>query len=757
MVKILLRKLMVAPAVLLAYGSAYSQADTSKLQEVSLKDLLNARVVTAAKVSQELQQAPATIVVVTKEQIRSRGYQSLLDVMHDLPDVKVDDKIYSGIRNNFTIRGTHGSEKFVILLNGVSISSPSGEGMPIMENYPVHLAEQIEVVYGPASALYGANATSGVINIITKKPSKNALQAEASLTGGTHGYTNSTIFLAKKIRDGVDFVIAGQYSYDKGADYSKLYSDDPMLSVAGYTSGTVNTIFGPMTPVTPMRAKYEAPMEASNVYASLRLDNFSFSVFRNDFKLPTAFGNNTSNALYNKEAYMAQNITNATASYRTSIDKLTSATSFMVSQYNLQPSSNYRNLYTGMEPAYKYSTNTMIRLEEQLDYKANNKWNLSTGIAYEHYNGVPQSADLTSPVNTKEYIKGSYVGTQAYYRPEGLAAQFYYVKYHNIGGYVQTQYSPSEKLNFTIGSRYDFNSRYGSAVSPRLGLVYRPTENTTIKVLYGNAFFAPSASTSYVQYGSFYTTDSGRSYRSSFLHLPNPGLKPVTSKNVELNVRQDLSNNFVVTADIYYTFLKGLLHFSDDNATTKLYNNNFNGIPVDYIEVFTNNNRQMNYGGSIQLNWKYSAGKLKIHSYGSVSYVDGKVEKGLEEKNEDEKDIELDFISHFMARLGTDLRLGKFTCSPRLTLMGEQHISGIQDTTGRVIKRQSIPGYALLNVSLRYNATKKVSVYVNVSNALNQRYRNVGFNMDLNNPNTDLFYGQRQDPIRIMGGLNISL
>src|SRR5439155_10241885 len=140
-------------------------------ENLSLKELLNIKVTTASRTTENLEKAPATVMVITEEQIKVRGYQSLLDVMYDLPDVKVDDKIYSGIRNTFTVRGTQGQEKFVIMLDGNRISSPSGEAMPVMENYPVNLAEQIEIVYGPASALYGADAVSGVINIISKKSS----------------------------------------------------------------------------------------------------------------------------------------------------------------------------------------------------------------------------------------------------------------------------------------------------------------------------------------------------------------------------------------------------------------------------------------------------------------------------------------------------------------------------------------------------------------------------------------------------------
>ncbi len=753
MKKLYTKIIFAGMAVIASYGAVYSQADTAKLESFSLKELLSMKVTTASKTLQELGLTPASMVLVTKEQIKMRGYLSLLDVMYDLPDVKVDDKIYSGIRNSFTVRGTQGSEKFIILLDGIAISSPSGEAMPIMENYPVHLAEQIEVVYGPASALYGANAVSGVINIITKKaiPGKE-LHAEVSSATSSTGYTNSTLLLTKKLGNEASLIISGQYYYDKQPDYSKLYKDDSLMSISSHTKGIFNTIYGPVTPVTPVTPKYEAPLEAYNIYAALRFQDFSFSYFRNSTRVPTAYGNNTSNAVYNKNVFMEQNVSTANATYKKSLDKLTSTTSFTASEYNLDPQSNYRNLYTAMEPAYKYSTCSMTKIEEQLDYKASRKLAFTSGAGYENYYSIPQSADLDAPVDRKDYIHGSYLGTINHNDPDGLETIFYAIRYYNAGAYLQGQYSPSNKLDITMGARYDYNSRYGGSFNPRLGIVFKPLEKTTVKLLYGSAFLAPSPSDSYVQYGSFDTQDSGKTYHSYFLHLPNPGLKPILSHNAEINIRHYISNNLSVTLDGYYTMLSGLHVFANDNTSTHLYNNQFNGIPVDYVEVFVNQDKQKNYGGSLQLNWKHNAGNIKFNSVLSVSYVNGVIESG----DHMIKKAALDFISPVMVHIGTDIKAGRFSLAPRLIIMGEQHIAGFADTTGSVNKRQTIAGYALLNVSARYTSKKGLSFFANVTNALNQHYRSVGFNMDTNNKNTELFYGQPEEPIRLVAGFNVA-
>jgi outer membrane receptor protein involved in Fe transport len=531
-----------------------------------------------------------------------------------------------------------------------------------------------------------------------------------------------------------------------------VWSDDTLVSNSSLKTGMFNTIFGPMSPETPVSPEYSAPLEAWNVFVALRTNNFSLSYFRNSTSVPTAYGNNTSNAVFNKDVTMIQSVGTWNATYRRTFGKFTTSSMLTASEYNLDPRTNYRNLYTGMEPGYKYSTTSMVKLEELVNFKASEKLGITAGVGYESYNSVPQSGDLKRPVDKDSYLAGNYIGTESYYRPEGLAAQFYHIKFTNAGAYFQTQYSPVKNMHFTVGARYDVNSRYGSTFNPRLGLVYKPFEKTTIKVLYGSAFLAPSPSDAYVHYGSFDTQDSGRTYHSYFLHLPNPGLKPITSKNFEVNIRQYITENMSFSVNGYYNALSNLYAFADDNETTKLYNNQFNGIPVDYVEVFVNRGKQRNYGGSLQVNWNASIGNVDLHSYGSVSYADG-VRKSVEPGG---KDMELDFISHFITRIGTDIKAGNFTCSPRLLILSDQHITGIGDETGSIIKRQALPGYALLNFSVRYTVKKGLSCFANVTNALDQRYRSVGFNMDLNNPNTELLYGQPQDPARVMAGISLA-
>ncbi|HXB43706.1 MAG TPA: TonB-dependent receptor [Puia sp.] len=739
--------------LMIASGSVRSQTDTSNLEALSLKDLLNIKITTASMTNQELDKAPATVIVITEEQIKMRGYTSLLDVLKDLPDMKVDDKLYALSLNNFTMRGVPGQDKFILLLDGVRISSPTNEAMPIFENYPVNLAQQIEVVYGPASALYGADAVSGVINIITKKnASGKSILIDASTAIGMYGQTNNALFIAKKLGDHANLIVSGQYFYDQQPDYTKLYAkQDSLFSPASLKSGTFNTIYGPMTPNTTVNPNYGAPMSAFNVFAALHLDDFSIAVFCNYARTPLSFSDNANNNVFNNNVYAGQHINMANASYKKSFANITSTSTLMSSAYLLDPKTNSRTSYSNMEPSYLYSSGAMIKLEEQVDWKIDEKLNFTGGAGFSSYYSVPSAGGLEEPVDKNSYTSGEYQGTETINRPEGLPALFNILRYNNIGTYFQTQYAPADKLNFTLGARYDVNSRYGNTLNPRLGVVYKPFSQTTIKALYGSAFLAPSPIDTYENFGSFDTPDSGRTYHSNFMHLPNPGLKPITSHNLELSIRQYATDNFSITLDGYYTLLTNLHTIADDNKSTHLYNNSFAGATVDYVEVTVNEGKQKSYGGSLQLNYKNSIGSAKLNSYASLSYTGGTVNSTAGQL------AQLEYISPFIIHIGTDLKAGKFTFSPRLTILGKQHLTGFSDTTSAIMRRQTIAGYALLNLSLRYSLAKKYSIFVNIHNALNQNYRSVGEDMDLTKKTTEIFYGQHEDPISVMAGFSFNI
>ena len=153
------------------------------LATATIEDLMNIVVTTASRASEGLADAPARLQVVTAAQIERRGYRSVLDVLKDLADFKVDLAGNVDYPAQLAVQGTSGADLVVLLLDGIRVSSPTNEPLPMMANYPVHNARQVEIVYGPASALYGADAFSAVINIISKDVAESPGLAVANSVG----------------------------------------------------------------------------------------------------------------------------------------------------------------------------------------------------------------------------------------------------------------------------------------------------------------------------------------------------------------------------------------------------------------------------------------------------------------------------------------------------------------------------------------------------------------------------------------------
>lgn len=157
-------------AAMLCMGSTFANAQTASDGDL----LLNEVVVSAAGYEQKITDAPASISVVTQEELKRKPYSSLVDAVSDLEGVDVGETSDKTGQRTISIRGM-GSDNTLVLINGRRQSNHgdiypnSFQGNQYNHLPPLDAVERIEVIRGPASTLYGADAMGGVINIITKK------------------------------------------------------------------------------------------------------------------------------------------------------------------------------------------------------------------------------------------------------------------------------------------------------------------------------------------------------------------------------------------------------------------------------------------------------------------------------------------------------------------------------------------------------------------------------------------------------------
>lgn len=141
-------------------------------------------VVTAARMAQTADQSLASVSVITRADIEREQPQDVLDALNALPGVEITRQGGYGKLSSVFLRGTN-SNQVLVLVDGVPVGSVTS-GAASWEFIPIDLIQRIEVVRGPLSSLYGANAVGGVIQIFTRA-AEHRREADASVSGGTYG------------------------------------------------------------------------------------------------------------------------------------------------------------------------------------------------------------------------------------------------------------------------------------------------------------------------------------------------------------------------------------------------------------------------------------------------------------------------------------------------------------------------------------------------------------------------------------------
>jgi vitamin B12 transporter len=173
-------KLVLVAAVNAAFANilAGQQPDTARVAPM---------VITATRVPISRDESPATVDIITGDQLRLRGITSLSTALEALPGVSFARTGSFGGNTSLFLRG--GESKYVkVLIDGVPVNDPGGAidfGSLTTDN-----VERIEVVRGPASVLYGADAVTGVIQIFTRR-GRGSARTVVSARGGSYGTTDA--------------------------------------------------------------------------------------------------------------------------------------------------------------------------------------------------------------------------------------------------------------------------------------------------------------------------------------------------------------------------------------------------------------------------------------------------------------------------------------------------------------------------------------------------------------------------------------
>lgn len=494
-------------ACLLVASSAQGAEPTLKLKkllDLSLEDLMNTVVVTTvSKVPEKLKDAPATVRVITAKQIHERGYLTLQEALADLPGLQFRN--IQGFNSYVFMRGVPSQNNLIqVLVDGVQINELQSGGFYGGGQYNLGNVERIEVVYGPASVLYGTHAVSGIVNIITKAPKDLDGTRASVLLGqlGTQLYDFSTGYHDADRQRGAS--LSGRLAKTQMAELGGAAGDgnwsNQMENFDNDVSFDGKVVDGDTTLGFTFQDKNASRATARRTAGTLFEDH--------DVDWHIRFFNAWAKNVHELDKDLSLH---STLYYR-------NATVMDDSQPTIQRASGaslgYRERY--------YRPNEQVGLESQLDWRVATDLNLTGGVVLER-------EWLAQNFSRSRSLSAELAAPQPVEPPQ--------TRNELTSLYLQGQYQLATHLAATLGLRHDSSSAYGDVNTPRAGLVYN-RDRLTAKLLYTEAFRAPRP---------WDYTDG----------LGNAALNPEQMKSLELALGLALDDRLRVDLSLFRNKLQG--------------------------------------------------------------------------------------------------------------------------------------------------------------------------------------------------------
>ena len=446
----------VCLALVAAASLSAQTADPRDLTVLTLEELMELKievVSSASKFAQEVTSAPASISIVTGEEIRRFGHRTLKDVLDSIRGLyTTDDRNYSyaGVRG-FARPGDYNT-RVLLLIDGHRVNDPLYDMARIGEDLllDVESIDRVEFIRGPGSSLYGTNAFFGVINVITRK----GWQQEGIRVDVERGSLD-----AWRGRVG-----AGR-RFDNGADLS--------LSISALDAQGHPTLYFPEfdSPDTNFGAVRNLDAEQSrHVFGSLSFGRFSVrgGYGERSKQVPTAsYGSTFGDTRF--ETRDAQGL--AEVAYDGALGR--GWTGVARASYD-------RYAYSGDYPTpYDDSVSVLYRDSGEVDWLSG-ELTLNRRVAARHL--LTTGVEWRRPLRQ---LQRAYDDFDVYVDDSR--------KTYTWGAYVQDEVTLLSHVRLNAGTRVDYFDSFGTQVTPRGALIYQPVPQTAFKLLHGRAFRAPNA------------------------------------------------------------------------------------------------------------------------------------------------------------------------------------------------------------------------------------------------------------------------
>jgi outer membrane receptor for ferrienterochelin and colicins len=403
---------------LLMPSNLKAEHDLDALLSLDLDALSNVTVSVASKREEKISAAPSVVNVITAKEIEMFGARNLIDVLNRATSIQFTNSLLFA-NNTLSLRGQnvqHYSNRMLFLINGRPFrdSLTGGQNMPLFMGFPISQIEKIEIIRGPGSVLYGSNAFSGVVDIITKTPEIGE-SFSASTSYGSDQYF-STEFSATKA--GKDWNMMGATKTQNSNDgwgmnivdatntagvVRRDDSDHSFTGVLNYKNFTMNVFNG--------------NVDQNGVLTSLPADKF----INHHWFVDTGYEHEISddwsaniNATYNRVTFTDTG--NSSRQYSNDIITELMLTGKLADNVNLLLGANYENQDGKTAGEARFYHAQSFGSYSQIDYKPVDWLKLVAGVQMNKPDGIKKdfSPRLAAIVNFNEHWGAKLMYGQAF-------------------------------------------------------------------------------------------------------------------------------------------------------------------------------------------------------------------------------------------------------------------------------------------------------------------------------------------------------
>jgi len=498
--------------------------DDLDLFEMSLEELMNVEIVSASKKSESLFDAPASSYSITREEIDKSGSTSIPEALRLCPGIIVREMTNGnydihvrGFDNPVRIatRGSHVNYQTLLMIDNRPVFNYTYGGI-LWEALPIDLidVERIEIVRGPNAPLYGPNAVTGVINIITRETDSEGWYGKANVQYGTPQTLIGNVAVGNQFNDKTSVIVSGNYQDRQRHDdlYYSFTSDQFLESVDGI-------------------------LNADKIYpdTELALEKFGANVFLNHTLNDNILFDVTVGAHQAESQKKFRNDSTALGFNSMSNQYL----NFVSNIYGV----NTKVSYTRGYDRFSYEDNPLVALEFDsriIDVVVDYNWQVSDKLQIR-----PLFNFQSATYDDTEYVDSGLLG--------GLFNRE--VTLGGIAGSVRADYQFTDNWRLVGSVRADqFAKPDDVYISYQFASTYKLADRYLFRAAYSkssSSAFAVNAFTEVVADIDLSFTGPGSGPIFSRSYLGNPNYDLITSTMAELGFRAQISDNFQFELEAY--------------------------------------------------------------------------------------------------------------------------------------------------------------------------------------------------------------